>query len=67
MLKKAKQIEEPIEEPPEQADTGAARYPPEDVADMVKLKGFASLREMVDHFLKKMMAQYYDSRNRGGN
>lgn len=58
MLKKAKQIEEP----PEQADTGAARYPPEDVADMVKLKGFTSLQEMVDHFLKKMMTQYYDSK-----
>jgi len=38
------------------------RYPPEDVQEMVKLKGFKTLEEMVAHFLDTMMERYYQKK-----
>jgi len=40
------------------------RYPPEDIQEMVKLKGFKTLEEMVNHFLDMMMERYY--KKKGG-
>ena len=40
----------------------ARKYPPEDIQEMVKLKGFKTLEEMVYHFLDMMMERYYNKK-----
>ena len=64
MFGKGKKIEEDApESPPEDSGAGIhKRCPPEDVQEMVKIKGFKTLEEMVGHFLNKMMEQYYQKK-----
>ena len=63
MLGKGKKTEEDAPESPQEDSRAApSRYPPEDVEEMIKLKGFNTLQEMVSHFLNTMMERYYQKK-----